>query len=44
VAQDVYHDEAILRLMLEGLGVTRNLTGASSVAPNMNGFFKSRAT
>jgi len=36
----VYHDESILRLMLEGLGVTSNLPGASSFATDMNEFFR----
>ncbi|MCU1384477.1 MAG: phosphoesterase [Acidobacteria bacterium] len=36
----IYHDEALLRLMLEGLGVTKNLPGAASFAPNMNEFFR----
>jgi hypothetical protein len=36
----IYHDEAILRLMLEGLGVTSNLPGASASAPRMTEFFQ----
>jgi phosphatidylinositol-3-phosphatase len=35
----IYHDESILRLMLEGLGVTSNLPGAASFATDMNEFF-----
>jgi hypothetical protein len=43
VSTTVYHDEALLRLALEGLGITSNLPGAAAFAPNMNEFFKSRA-
>jgi gentisate 1,2-dioxygenase len=40
VSTKIYHDESILRLMLEGLGVTTNLPGAASFAADMNEFFK----
>jgi len=40
VSNTIFHDEAILRLMLEGLGITTNLPGASAFAPNMNEFFR----
>ena len=36
----VYHDEAVLRLMLEGVGVTSGLPGAAATAPNMNELFQ----
>ena len=40
VSNTIFHDEAILRLMLEGMGITTNLPGASAFAPNMNEFFR----
>jgi hypothetical protein len=40
VSTAIYHDESILRLMLEGLGITRDLPGAAAFAPQMNEFFK----
>jgi hypothetical protein len=40
VSTTIYHDESILRLMLEGLGVTTNLPGAAAFATDMNEFFK----
>jgi phosphoesterase family protein len=40
VSTKIYHDESILRLMLEGLGVTTSLPGASSFAADMNEFFR----
>jgi hypothetical protein len=40
VSTAIYHDEAILRVMLEGLGITEDLPGAASFAPNLNEFFK----
>jgi hypothetical protein len=40
VSTKIYHNEAILRIMLEGLGVTTNLPGASAFAPDMNEFFR----
>jgi len=40
VSTTVYHDEALLRIALEGLGITSNLPGAAAFAPNMNEFFK----
>lgn len=40
VSTKIYHDESILRVMLEGIGVTTNLPGASSFAADMNEFFK----
>jgi phosphatidylinositol-3-phosphatase len=39
VSTTIYHDESILRLMLEGLGVTVNIPGAGSFAADMNEFF-----
>ena len=40
ISTTIYHDEALLRLALESLGVTANLPGAAAFAPNMNEFFK----
>jgi Phosphoesterase family len=40
VSTKIYHDESILRIMLEGLGITSNLPGASSFAADMNEFFQ----
>ena len=40
VSTAVYHDEALLRLALEGLGITSHLPGAAAFAPNMNEFFR----
>jgi Phosphoesterase family len=40
VSKTVFPDEAILRIMLEGLGITTNLPGASAFAPNLNEFFR----
>lgn len=40
----LYHHEALLRLSLEGLGVTESLPGASAFAPDMNELFESIAT
>lgn len=40
VSTTIFHDEAILRVMLEGLGITTNLPGAAAFAPNMNEFFR----
>jgi hypothetical protein len=40
VSNTIFPDEAILRLMIEGLGITTNLPGASAFAPNMNEFFR----
>lgn len=40
VSKTIYHDESILRLMLEGLGVTTNLPGAAAFATDMNEFFQ----
>ena len=37
----LYHLEALLRLSLEGLGVTQSLPGASAFAPDMNELFDS---
>ena len=37
----LYHHEALLRLSLEGLGITESLPGASAFAPNMNELFQS---
>ncbi|HEX6972967.1 MAG TPA: alkaline phosphatase family protein, partial [Vicinamibacterales bacterium] len=36
----LYHHEALLRLSLEGLGVTDSLPGASAFAPDMNELFE----
>lgn len=36
----LYHHEALLRLSLEGLGVTGSLPGASAFAPEMNELFE----
>jgi hypothetical protein len=36
----LYHHEALLRLTLEGLGVTGSLPGASAFAPEMNELFE----
>ena len=36
----LYHHEALLRLSLEGLGVTESLPGASAFAPDMNELFE----
>ena len=36
----LYHHEALLRLSLEGLGVTESLPGASAFAPEMNELFE----
>ncbi len=40
VSTTIYHDESILRLMLEGLGVTSSLPGAAAFATDMNEFFR----
>jgi hypothetical protein len=40
VSTKVCHDESIPRIMLEGLGVTSNLPGASPFAADMNEFFR----
>ena len=40
VSNTIFPDESILRIMLEGLGITTGLPGASAFAPNMNEFFK----
>jgi hypothetical protein len=40
----LYHLEALLRLSLEGLGVTESLPGASAFAPEMNELFEPVAT
>ena len=40
----LYHLEALLRLSLEGLGVTQSLPGASAFAPDMNELFEPIAT
>lgn len=40
VSTTIYHDESILRLMLEGLGITANLPEASAFATDMNEFFR----
>jgi acid phosphatase len=37
----LYHHEALLRIALEGLGVTGSLPGASAFAPEMNELFES---
>jgi hypothetical protein len=39
----LYHHEALLRLALEGVGVTESLPGASAFAPDMNDSFGSAA-
>lgn len=40
----LYHHEALLRLSLEGLGITDSLPGASAFAPNMNELFQTTTT
>jgi phosphoesterase family protein len=40
VSKTIFPDESTLRVMLEGLGITTNLPGASAFAPNMNEFFR----
>ena len=40
----LYHHEALLRLSLEGLGITESLPGASAFAPDMNELFESTTT
>lgn len=40
----LYHHEALLRLSLEGLGVTESLPGASAFAPDMNELFEAVTT
>ncbi len=40
-SQTLYHHEALLRVSLEGLGVTESLPGASAFAPDMNELFES---
>lgn len=39
----LYHHEALLRLSLEGLGITESLPGASAFAPDMNELFQPAA-
>ena len=39
-SKTLYHLEALLRLSLEGLGVTQSLPGASAFAPDMNELFE----
>jgi len=39
-SKKLYHLEALLRLSLEGLGVTESLPGASAFAPDMNELFE----
>src|SRR5262245_25601160 len=40
-SKTLYHLEALLRLSLEGLGITDSLPGASAFAPDMNELFAS---
>lgn len=40
----LYHQEALLRISLEGLGVTGSLPGASGFAPEMNELFEAATT
>jgi acid phosphatase len=40
----LYHHEAILRVALEGVGITDSLPGASAFAPDMNELFEPVAT
>jgi hypothetical protein len=40
VSNTIFPDESILRIMLEGLGITTGLPGAAAFAPNMNEFFR----
>jgi hypothetical protein len=40
-SKTLYHHEALLRISLEGLGVTDSLPGASAFAPDMNELFES---
>jgi len=40
VSTAVYHDEALLRVALEGLGITGHRPSAAAFAPNMNEFFR----
>ncbi len=40
----LYHHEALLRISLEGLGITDSLPGASAFAPEMNELFESVTT
>ncbi len=39
-SKKLYHLEALLRISLEGLGVTESLPGASAFAPDMNELFE----
>jgi Phosphoesterase family len=39
-SQTLYHLEALLRISLEGLGITDSLPGASAFAPEMNELFE----
>jgi hypothetical protein len=43
-SKELYHLEALLRISLEGLGVTESLPGASAFAPDMNELFEPIAT
>jgi hypothetical protein len=43
-SKKLYHLEALLRLSLEGLGITESLPGASAFAPDMNELFEPVAT
>jgi hypothetical protein len=40
----LYHHEALLRISLEGLGITESLPGASAFAPDMNELFEPTTT
>jgi len=42
-SKTLYHHEALLRLALEGLGVTGSLPGAAAFAPEMNELFETIA-
>src|SRR4051812_7595126 len=43
-SKKLYHLEALLRLSLEGLGITDSLPGASAFAPDMNELFEQTTT
>jgi hypothetical protein len=43
-SQTLYHLEALLRISLEGLGITDSLPGASAFAPDMNELFEPTTT